>query len=715
MNRLLFSFVIFLCFSFLFSCGSSSGENSGGECAGHIDFNSDLFCDNCEKELEPDCKGHVDADGNGVCDSLGCGELMKLNPEDTPPQKAPCEKCTDADNNLTCDACGKAVPSAPQGVTLVKDGNARFSLLIEYDNLDAKEAEEVNGFLDFLESIGITPKICSDKATLDTDAKIIVNSISFLGEEYSIEPYYLGPKGYAVIADGDKILLRAGSAEALGTAFEYLAEKAFSENAPVNSEFKFSDSVELIDNDFKFKSVLIGGHDAGDYKIAYESSDGQLFKLAEQIRDALYENAGLRLELISAAEADGEKCILLKSQKKSGGVGFYAKAKENGNFEIISEFRNKTLDAGNEYINLIFGSDSATLVFTEAEINIRDIFYSDFGAAGDGITDDFDALKRAHDYANEHGHRVVAGSHCTYYIGKADETITIRTDTYWGAAKFIIDDRNIEYGSNAQVSIFTVASDYERIILDAEDTRVTALNESGGIIKGSESINLNLGYAAILIIEDDARKESVLVEENGKLSFPLRSNFDKINSIAVIRADDESITVEGGAFTVYSNQKRQSEPFARNIRILRSNTVIRSIEYRTSFAPEKNEGASPYLAFIEIDCACGVTVSDISFYSRILYSDADKSPVISAEFSHLITISNCEQNNFFAADEMSASKLFAASVCVFGCDGIVIDGITANILYFDGDTYRISVKNSTIHKIDSRTNDVTEENNVTVN
>lgn len=713
MNRLFLLFVIFTCCSFLFSCGSSSGENSADKCTQHIDFNCDLICDNCENKLEPVCKSHSDYDGDGVCDSIGCGELVNTEPDDTQPQETPCEKCTDSDNNLMCDLCGKEIPAAPQGVTLIKDGNVRFSLLIEYDSLDAEETEAINGFLTFLESLDITPKIYTDGPAPDTDVGIIVNSVSFLGEEYAVNVHYLGPKGYAVVAENDKILLRAGSAESLGTAFEYLAEKAFSEKTSMNSVFLFSDSVEFVQSDYKFGTALIGENDAKNYTIAYERFDEHSFKLAEKIRKTLYENTGLWLELIPSDECGEEKCILIKSQEKSGGVGFYTSVKENGNFEIISEFTNKTLDAGNEYIRLIFGIDSDTLVFAETQINTRDVFYADFGAAGDGITDDFDALKSAHDYANEHGHRVVANNGCTYYVGKADETITIRTDTDWGSAKFIIDDRSIEYGGKAEISIFTVASDYESIILDAEDTRILSLNESGGIAKDCESINLNLGYAAILIIEDAEHSESVLVDENGNLSFPLRSDFDTVKSIEIIRADDEPITLEGGAFTVYSNLKRQSEPFARNIKILRSNTLIRYTEYRVSFAPEKNDGASPYLAFIEIDKAYGVTVSNISFYSRILYSDSDKSPVISANLSHSITIRNCEQNNFFAADEMSVSKLFAASVCIFGSDGIVVDGITANILYFDGDTYRINVKNSALHKIDSRTNDVTEENNVT--
>ena len=75
------------------------------------------------------------------------------------------------------------------------------------------------------------------------------------------------------------------------------------------------------------------------------------------------------------------------------------------------------------------------------------VFYSDFGAVGDGVTEDFHALKAAHDYANEHNLPVYAEAGKTYYIGAAPiknrEVITIKTSSYWNGATFIFDDAKI--------------------------------------------------------------------------------------------------------------------------------------------------------------------------------------------------------------------------------------------------------------------------------
>jgi len=81
--------------------------------------------------------------------------------------------------------------------------------------------------------------------------------------------------------------------------------------------------------------------------------------------------------------------------------------------------------------------------------------YERFGAVGDGVTDDMEAIARAHEFANEHGLPVQADEGATYYIGGRNKTAVIRTDTDWGTARFIIDDTAV---SNYRANIFVVRS-----------------------------------------------------------------------------------------------------------------------------------------------------------------------------------------------------------------------------------------------------------------
>ena len=91
----------------------------------------------------------------------------------------------------------------------------------------------------------------------------------------------------------------------------------------------------------------------------------------------------------------------------------------------------------------------------------KTVCYEDFGAVGDGKTDDFDAIARAHAYANENGLDVVTDGTKTYYIGDTGigekenkPAIRIKTNVNWGTSKFIIDDSAITssmYSKNANI------------------------------------------------------------------------------------------------------------------------------------------------------------------------------------------------------------------------------------------------------------------------
>ena len=57
----------------------------------------------------------------------------------------------------------------------------------------------------------------------------------------------------------------------------------------------------------------------------------------------------------------------------------------------------------------------------------KTVCYEDFGAVGDGVTDDSAAIRAAHEYANENGLDVVCEGAKTYYIGIMTKTIPIKS------------------------------------------------------------------------------------------------------------------------------------------------------------------------------------------------------------------------------------------------------------------------------------------------
>ena len=70
--------------------------------------------------------------------------------------------------------------------------------------------------------------------------------------------------------------------------------------------------------------------------------------------------------------------------------------------------------------------------------------YSDFGAVGDGVANDFAAIKAAHEYANEKKLPVEGQPGRTYRLGdNGAASIVIKTDTLWVGCAFILDDSEI--------------------------------------------------------------------------------------------------------------------------------------------------------------------------------------------------------------------------------------------------------------------------------
>nr|MDA3873768.1 hypothetical protein [Kiritimatiellia bacterium] len=113
--------------------------------------------------------------------------------------------------------------------------------------------------------------------------------------------------------------------------------------------------------------------------------------------------------------------------------------------------------------------------------------YSEFGAKGDGETDDIDAIMEAHAYANKHGLPVRADDDATYYISGKDRTAIIETDTDFGTASFLIDDTDVE---NRNSDVFVVNSTRQPFPLE----RVSSLK------RNQETLDISLDGPCLVVV-----------------------------------------------------------------------------------------------------------------------------------------------------------------------------------------------------------------------
>ncbi len=233
--------------------------------------------------------------------------------------------------------------------------------------------------------------------------------------------------------------------------------------------------------------------------------------------------------------------------------------------------------------------------------------YSDFGAKGDGKTDDIDAIAAAHAFANQHGLRVKADEEATYYIGGKERTAIIQTDTDFGTAAFIIDDTEVQ---NIRASIFLVSSS-----LDPFNPEGVA-----SLKRNQEKIDTALPGACLITVTDSnvkryiryglnqnngsAQTDIFVVDKNGNVDMdaPIIWDFDQVTEITALPIDEQTLNITGGRFTTIANQAESKYNYhSRNIAIKRSNVVVDGLEHRIT--GEGDHGA-PYSGFITIrDCA----------------------------------------------------------------------------------------------------------------
>lgn len=250
------------------------------------------------------------------------------------------------------------------------------------------------------------------------------------------------------------------------------------------------------------------------------------------------------------------------------------------------------------------------------------VTYEDFGARGDGKTNDIAAIAKAHEYANQHELPVKADDNATYYVGGQDKTVIIQTDTDFGAAKFVIDDTDVE---NPKSHLFEVLSKLQPVTPKG----ITSLR------RNQRHIDADLPQSCVMLVTDSNIKRYIrrglnqnsgasqtdvfLVDKNGDVdtNTPILWDFDQITDIIAYPIDQTPLRITGGRFTTIANAAESKyNYYARGIAIRRSNVVIDGLTHRLT--GEGDHGA-PYSGFINISDCANVTVRDTTLNGHKTY------------------------------------------------------------------------------------------------
>lgn len=294
----------------------------------------------------------------------------------------------------------------------------------------------------------------------------------------------------------------------------------------------------------------------------------------------------------------------------------------------------------------VYMPDGKTTVNEQLETMTNYLTYEMFGAKGDGITDDSEAIKLCHEQANLLGLNVKANS--SKYLISSNKNIPIKTNVDWNNCVFLVNENEANF-------IFNIAS-----------------NESSYAISLSTKINTKTTYIeelkdikkCMLVVENSNKKQyirygvnadtgqnqkDIVIVSNGYVETEFVWDFDIVTSAIVYPIDENIIEIKNATFKSKANTTMSDSYIENGIIISRSNVIIDNVNHIL----ESDAVGQPNKGFYFMHYASNVLFKNSSTYPRTYRNNIANTAIIG---TYDIGVYNCCNITFDSIEGFSLDE-----------------------------------------------------------
>ncbi len=507
-----------------------------------------------------------------------------------------------------------------------------------------------------------------DDSPLISGYEILIGSDArFRGEECNISSTALGETGYVIKIVGNIIVIAGGSDAATKEAFLKFAE----DFVTLAIDFEYPHKHIVVKNDiyyeqkhdFPVKSVTIGGTDISEFTICTDYDWGY-GDIAENFRDLICDTSGYYPEIcLSAGQCLCEHHIFISDkkyeynyEKDENGDGFVIYV-EDGKMVIACIYPMLFEETLNEFAEKYITGKTGSISFDNGFVytkNVSVVTYEDFGAVGDGVTDDFEALYNTHIHANANGQKVLGKAGATYYIGDTfTKSIPVKTSVDFCGATIIINDKGNVAFEYLSLDLFAISGETYKIMASELESGIELyvgdtslpwlrpfLSNGNAMVRVVNTSNIMYSQyvgANTSNVGGIVQSETFIVDCYGNIlnGDSVRYKFDKISYVEICLdyGLDEQV-IENGIFKTQRAVKTEvssgyygTERYRRGISIgYKSNITLKNITHEVLGEPVYNQNkdlAFDYRGFISMSFCYGVKVIDTTLYAQRQYLGYD--------------------------------------------------------------------------------------------